>query len=43
MNIPENNITIEFWAKPEGIQDATIIQPFGFYSSNIYFRVVSGN
>ena len=43
MNIPENNITIEFWAKPDGIQDATIIQPFGFYSSNIYLRVVSGN
>jgi hypothetical protein len=43
LNIPENNITIEFWAKPEGIQDATIIQPFGLNNSNIYFKVISGN
>jgi len=43
MNIPENNITIEFWAKPDGIQDATIIQPFGFYNSNIFLKAVVGN
>jgi hypothetical protein len=43
LNIPENNITIEFWAKPDGIQDATIIQPFGSYNSNIYFKVIAGN
>lgn len=40
LNIPENNITIEFWAKPDGVQEATIIQPFGSYNSNILLKVI---
>lgn len=37
VNIPESDITIEFWFKHDGTNpnDVTLIQPFGSYSSNI--------
>jgi hypothetical protein len=36
INIPEDDITIEFWVKLDGKQDTTIIQPYGIFSSNIH-------
>ncbi len=36
ISIPTSNITIEFWFKEDGSQSgATLIQPYGMYSSNI--------
>lgn len=38
INIPENNITIEFWAKLDDIgnvKGSSIIQPYGVYSADI--------
>ncbi|MFB6307473.1 MAG: T9SS type A sorting domain-containing protein, partial [Flavobacteriales bacterium] len=36
LNIPEDDITFEFWVKLDGKQEKTMIQPYGIYSSNIY-------
>ena len=34
-DLPENNVTIEFWIKIDGQQKSTVIQPYGMYSGNI--------
>jgi len=34
-NLPETNMTIEFWFKTSTKKSGTLIQPYGMYSSNI--------
>lgn len=38
LDIPEDNITIEFWIKLDGLskdEGTTVVQPYGLYNSNI--------
>ena len=43
VDIPEDNITIEFWAKLDSSisSNETIIQPYGIYSTNIGFNIIT--
>ena len=41
LDIPEDNITIEFWAKLDGSQNTTIVQPYGVFNTDFFVKNIS--